>query len=185
MRKYDINICKCGRIHAVREEDVNNAIINNKEIMLICGGCGNIKRIGADNYGDGYSMYTINVSANNDNNTATFDTSIFAVNDNKKAVDKIIYSEGYKVYMKTGYYANTYYNGIFEDTTSPDFTDIMNYRTSATEMRQFIDKYYKDRRTVNMKIMLREIPEDVLEELSGYYIDSFDWTDTKFDKWCQ
>ena len=47
---------------------------------------------------------------------------------------------------------------------------------------EFIEKYHKDRSTVNMNQLISSIPEDVLEELSNYWIEGLDWTGTKYQK---
>ena len=39
-RKYDMRICKCGRIHMVDEDKLERALKNNKNLLLVCGGCG-------------------------------------------------------------------------------------------------------------------------------------------------
>ena len=46
----------------------------------------------------------------------------------------------------------------------------------------FIDKYNHDRTTVNMDRFINETPDDILAELSTYYIDGLDWKGTKFEK---
>ena len=48
VRKYDMNICKCGRIHMVDEDKVTKALENDKNLLLICAGCGAAKLIGGD-----------------------------------------------------------------------------------------------------------------------------------------
>lgn len=45
---YDIRICQCGRIHMVTNEKINNALQENKDLLLICAGCGKAILIGAD-----------------------------------------------------------------------------------------------------------------------------------------
>lgn len=47
-RKYDIRICKCGRIHAIPNERIKNALNADKNFLLICAACGNATLIGAD-----------------------------------------------------------------------------------------------------------------------------------------
>ena len=48
MSKYDVRICGCGHIHFVPNEMIDEAIDNNKNVLLICGGCGQATMIGAD-----------------------------------------------------------------------------------------------------------------------------------------
>lgn len=47
-RKYDIRICKCGRIHAIPNERIEKALDADKNFLLICAACGNATLIGAD-----------------------------------------------------------------------------------------------------------------------------------------
>ena len=46
-KKYDIRICKCGRIHAIPKEKIERAIDENKNFFLICASCGKGTLIGA------------------------------------------------------------------------------------------------------------------------------------------
>ena len=48
MRKYDMRICKCGRIHMIEMDKLDEALHNNKNLLLICAGCGKATNIGAD-----------------------------------------------------------------------------------------------------------------------------------------
>lgn len=45
-RKYDMRICKCGRIHMVPNEKIEKALKNNRNLLLICAGCGTATLIG-------------------------------------------------------------------------------------------------------------------------------------------
>lgn len=47
-RKYDIRICKCGRIHAIPNERIEKALDADKNFLLICAACGNATLIGAN-----------------------------------------------------------------------------------------------------------------------------------------
>lgn len=49
------------------------------------------------------------------------------------------------------------------------------------EIMSFIDIYQKERMTVNMNRFIKETPDDILKEVSGYYIEGFNWTGTKFE----
>ena len=46
--KYDIRICKCGRIHAIPNERIEKALDADKNFLLICAACGNATLIGAN-----------------------------------------------------------------------------------------------------------------------------------------
>jgi hypothetical protein len=106
MRNYDLHICKCGRIHMVSEEKINNALMVNKDLLVICAGCGKAIKIGADIEEDWfepdkdcYMMYTKDVT---DNEDISFTSKSFETTEEEKGISEIIYSQGYKVPMKTG-----------------------------------------------------------------------------------
>lgn len=67
-KKYRLMICNCGRIHLISTEQINNSIYDNKDLMVICGGCGKVTILGADkdqnDYIDGrtYFLYTHELS---------------------------------------------------------------------------------------------------------------------------
>jgi arsenate reductase-like glutaredoxin family protein len=50
------------------------------------------------------------------------------------------------------------------------------------EVKQFIKDYNHDRTTVNMERFTRETPDEILEELSNYWIKAFNWKGTKYEK---
>lgn len=134
MSKYDMRICKCGRIHMVLKEKIKNAVENNKNLLLICGGCGSIEVIGADVQPDWvepdkncYMMYTTDFSPYKD---AIISISDFDPTNRHKGIDEIIYSHGLKVPMKTGEYATSYSGGWFADMICPDF-----WKSSAQILR--------------------------------------------------
>ena len=185
-RKYDIRICKCGRIHAVSNKKIEKALENNKNFLLICAACGNAVLIGAnvtpdwvDPSRDCYEMYAGSFSPYKDK---TINEDTFKGNEKEKAVEEILYSHGFKVPMKTGQYATDYFNGRFSDRWYPDFYKIQRNDITAKEIMDFIDEYTHDRTTVSMNRFINETPDDVLEELSNYYIKGLDWKGTKFEK---
>lgn len=187
MSKYDMRICNCGRIHMIDMEKIDTVCKANKDLLLICAGCGKAVLIGANIESDWfdptkncYFMYTRDFSPYNDFiiNSCTFEES----GDNKKAIDEIIYSHGYKVPMNTGQYATDYSDGRFSDRWYPDFYKIQRVDITVPEIMKFIDEYSHARTTVNMKRFISQTPEDVLEEISRYWIEGFDWTGTKWEQ---
>lgn len=48
MRKYDINVCKCGVIHAIPNEKIEKALKKQKPLLTICGNCGVASLRGGD-----------------------------------------------------------------------------------------------------------------------------------------
>ena len=63
----EVRVCSCGRIHVFPKNKIDNAIYNNKELLLVCGGCGSRTVIGADYHAEGaygfeapcYDMYSL------------------------------------------------------------------------------------------------------------------------------
>ena len=184
--KYDLSICSCGRIHMIPEYKIDEAISKTKELLVICGGCGRAVKYGADvvpdldnSDEDCYEMYSVDFSSYEDK---VINTDTFKGNEKEKAVEEILYSHGIKVPMKTGQYATDYFNGRFSDRWYPDFYKIQRTDITVKEIMDFIDKYNHDRTTVNMDRFINETPDDILAELSTYYIDGLDWKGTKFEK---
>lgn len=185
-RKYDIRICKCGRIHAIPNEKIEKALEADKNFLLICAACGNATLIGADispdlvdPSKDCYEMYSGDFSLYEDK---VINTDAFKGNEKEKAIEEIFYSHGIKVPMKTGQYATDYFNGIFSDRWYPDFYKIQRTDITVNEIMDFIDEYIHDRTTVNMNRFINETPDDILDELSNYLIDGLNWKGTKFEK---
>lgn len=184
MSKYNMRICKCGRIHMIDNARIDQALESNKNLLLICAGCGNATVIGADiqpDYYDStkisYNMYSFALSEHKDK---TIDMSDFECT-NRKAIDIIIYSHGYKVPMMTGMYATDYLSGTFSDRWYPDFYKIQRKNITVDEIMKFIDKYNSDRTTVNMARFINETPEDIIEEISHYSIKGLNFKGTKYE----
>ena len=156
---------------------------DNKNLLLICAGCGSATLIGADIEPDWdepdkdcYMMYASDFSNYQD---VSIHASDFDKTANSKGIEEIYYSHGLKVPMMTGQYATDYFNGRFSDRWYPDFYQRKDI--TVEEIMQFIDEYRHDRTTVNMNQFIQQTPEDMLTEISCYIIDSFDWSGTKFE----
>lgn len=185
-RKYDIRICGCGRIHAIPKEKIDEVLENNKEFLLICAACGYTTLIGADiatNWNDPakkcYEMYTRSFSLYENRE---INDNIFKGSETEKAVGKILYSHGVKVPMKTGRYATDFSCGRFSDRCSPDFSRIRRCDVTVKEVTDFIEEYMDNRTTVNMNRFINETPDDILQELSSYWIEGLNWEGTKYWK---
>lgn len=184
-RKYDMRICKCGRIHMIPNEKLNKALEVNKNLLLMCGGCGAGTLIGADIEPDWnepdkecYMMYSSSFSDYEDTSIAVSD---FESNEYHEGISEIIYSHGLKVPMMTGQYATDYFNGKFSDRWYPDFYKIQRSDITVKEIMDFIEEYKHDRCTVNMDRFIRQTPEDMLEKISHYMIEGLDWKGTKWE----
>jgi hypothetical protein len=182
MKKHlRLKICSCGRLHFYDQNRVDEAITNNKEVIFVCG-CGRITKWGAseefDYFGDGKMCY--NVYSEEIKSPTTWNSKTFTETDGKKAISEIIYSPGKKVMMKTGYYASAYVNDEFEDMLYPDFWKIEKNNITPNEVLNWIEEHRRDRKTVNMNWLLRELTEEEAMLLhSSYYIKAFDWSKTK------
>lgn len=184
-QKYDIRFCKCGRIHATPIKKLDNALEKNKNVLLICAGCGKATLIGADiepNWNepdkDCYMMYSGDFFVYENKSITSSD---FESTESYKGIEEIIYSHGIKVPMMTGQYATDYFNGRFLDRWYPDFYKIQRNDITVKEIMAFINEYLHDRTTVNMQCFINETPEDVLKEISHYFVDGFNWKGTKYE----
>ena len=170
MKKFDIHVCTCGRIHAIPIETVRTNVLDNgpdnKDIALVCDNCKKIVIIGAT-YGynlecefddcdiepeDTYDNYSYEHMLSADYlDTIEFD---------KPTV--IIHSEGITVPMMNGFAANSYdrFGGFYNCTSQ-----VLNTLSHIVNMPQFVN----------------ENSDDVLESISSYMIEGLDWTGTKFD----
>lgn len=183
--KYDMRICKCGRIHMIDYNKLDKALENNKNLLLICGGCGNATLIGADITADWddpdgncYMIYSNNFSLYGNKSITAND---FKSTEECKGIEEIIYSHGLTVPMMTGMNATDFDNGNFFDRWHPDFWKIQRNNITVEEIMDFIDKYMHDRTTVDMNRFIHETPEDMLEEISRYSIDGLNWKGTKWE----
>lgn len=184
-REYDMKICKCGRIHMVPDDKVEKALEANKNLLLVCAGCGAATLIGANidldwNEADKdcYMMYSGDFSSHRD---VSIHASDFDKTEDSKGIEEIYYSHGLKVPMMTGQYATDYFNGRFSDRWYPDFYKIQRKDITVEEIMKFIDEYTHDRTTVNMSRFIQQTPEDMLNKISDYMIEGFDWKGTKFE----
>lgn len=187
MRKYDVRICSCGRIHFVPNKDIDDAIESDRELWLVCGGCGKTTRIGADIEHDwlsddpeaiAYNMYSF------DHDSYQLTAESFNATDTHKGIYKVIHSVGKRPVMMTGMKATHYFApaGRFEDNWYPDLYKIERNDITKEEVFQFIEQWNKDRLTVNMNALLRTLTEEECEALSGYAIEGLDWRGTKYEK---
>lgn len=189
MKKLEARICKCGRIHFYSNEMLSQLLEEEKELMLICSGCGNVTRIGADiepaiffdEDADPeeivYNMYATHseqeeIGPEDFNKDLMFEAG-------KRTIGKILIDEGVRVYMKTGYTADYYGNNGFSDFGS-NFDRIKQYAT-LEELEQDMNEYDKLRHEVRMQTLLRELTDDQAETLSSYLIHGLDWSGTKWE----
>jgi len=161
MEKYDVRFCSCGRVHFINQEKVNQAIENEKQVLVICNNCGNSFVIGADKSYDEYLDQEIY-------NMYSFGMRDTEVNDLSK-IDSIVFTAGEQIRMMTGG-AATYQGDCFIDweTKKPDNISI--------------GEWGKMQKTVNTQHTINWIKdEDKLEQMSNYVV-GIDWKGTKYEK---
>lgn len=189
MRKYDMRICGCGRIHMIPVEKVDNAIHANKNLGVICGGCGSILAIGADAHPDWnepektcYDMYSFDVNLNEVHQSIEITPEAFTTGIlNMKPFSELWYDLGIKVPMMTGEYARSHFGDHFCDMWWPDWYKVQRSDVTVEDFQKFIADYTHNQRTVNMDRFIHETPDEYLEEISHYWIKAFDWRGTKYD----
>lgn len=182
----EMKICKCGRIHLIPEEKINNALEKDKNFVLICANCGQGFVIGADIEPDWnnpekdcYMMYSYDLSKGISITKESFNEN---ETEHKKGIEEIYYSDGIKVPMMTRNYATNYFCGVFIDKLCPDFYKIQKQNITKKEIMDFIEKWEKDSVMVNMDRFIEENKEDDLKEISRYLIKGFNWKGTKFER---
>ena len=159
-KKYEVYFCSCGRVHFVDSEKLGNAIVNEKEILVICNNCGNSFVEGADKEEydgeEGYMMYSRSIR----------DTEI---NDTSK-IDSIVFTPGEKVFMMTGREATYYGNSTFIDWETKKLDNVTDEEWK--KIREIVDV----ERTINL---IRD--DNKLSNMSNY-VTGIDWKGTKFEK---
>ena len=158
--KYEVYFCSCGRVHFVDSEKLNDAIVNEKEILVVCNNCGNSFIEGADkeeyNGEEGYMMYSRSMR----------DTEI---NDTSK-IDSIVFTSGEHVRMMTGGEATYHGNDIFIDynTVKPSHITTVEWEVL--------------RKTVNVQHTINWIRDDNKLDQMSNYLTGINWKDTKYEK---
>lgn len=166
--------CTCGHIHIVSDEQIDKAIANNKDHLLICAACGASYAIGADYAGPdgGYYMHRYELKEE-----VLFPDNI------KERFSEVVYSKGYEVPMKSCYSANYYFDGRFSDERAVTTNEIKH--RMIQDQISFVEAFKrinKDRGTVNMELFIRWTPDSVLKRLCSYHIKGFNWHGTEYDK---
>lgn len=159
-RKFEVRICKCGCIHFIPWKDIDDAIESGKEFLFICNRCGTALRYGADDYFDeGKALYCYPL----DEGEITKDRY-------EKQFTKILYSEGVRVPMKTGQYADFYDGSVFYDCQPCRWSSkLYEYRT-IEEVREYYHKQTELAKQVNIDRLMDKLDDDKREALSHYYI---------------
>ena len=187
-RKYSMRICKCGHIHMVPEAKIDAAIKNDKVLMLVCRTCGDIQYIGADKTYDWfeegnkpvYNMFSC--EAKHDNFSIGQECFITDGESGGRGINEILFSTGLKVPMLSGEFASQFFYDRFYDNWYPEFNELTKPGITEKEIQEFIDKFHKNRSTVNMERFIKDTPDEYLREISGYIVRAFDWKGTKYER---
>lgn len=184
----EVRVCSCGRIHVFPKNKIENAIYNNKELLLVCGGCGSRTVIGADYRAEGaygfeepcYDMYSFTLDS-------TFSITADFKTPTRHEISEILFNNGIRVPMMTGEYAGQYTSCVgFSDIWFPDMYAIEASETTMEDVAAFIAKYRKDRKTVNMNRLINENNNpEILKAISSRLIEGLNWKDTPYDNWWQ
>lgn len=170
----ELIFCKCGHIHVVSDEQIDKAIADNKDHLLICASCGASHAVGADYAGsdEGYYMHRYGLKE-----------EVMSPDNIKERFSAVVYSKGYEVPMKNGYSANYYFNGRFSDERAVTTNEIKHRMfQDRIQFEEAFERINNDRHAVNMKLLIRRTPDSVLKRLCSYHIEGFNWRGTEYDE---
>lgn len=172
--KYEIRICRCGRIHFFPREKLHN-VTGEKSFLLICSGCGESMIYGYMDIG-GELIYRPHL---------TYDT--LCINEGMQSQTtkffEILIDAGIKVPMMSDHDA-TYYNPYsgFYDTSCHNMW--LRSLHSDTKGDLTCDgKSIKERHTVDRKMFFERamLYPGLLRQLAESRCTGFDWTGTRYD----
>lgn len=180
MTKHYLKICSCGKIHMIPNEKIDHAIKHDKNLLLICGSCGAATIIGAEEEQFGHTtVYKIYSSDAFINNIENINISDFMSLGGKKGIIEIIYDKGIKVPMKNGEYATSYFGDKFHNSSRLSMYEIQQHKDDIVD---FYSTYIRNCGIVDMRRFINENSDEILSELSTYYIGGFNWEGTKYEK---
>ena len=193
--KYEVRFCSCGTIHFIPEDKVDKALHEDKELLWICGRCGQATRIGADrepNWVDDssdapkeiFNMYSMSLNPNMFKESIVITPESFNTTKSQKGFSEIFYSSGITVPMMSGNYAKMHnpYGEYFLDIWWPDWYKIERSDITKEEIIQFIEKYKEDCKTVNMARFIRETQKEYLDILVRMWTKEFNWDGTEYEE---
>ena len=185
MKKYDMHICRCGKLHMVPLSAISIALEHEKILLVICADCGEATIIGADKMisnNDNKTSYILYKNDFSPYESVSITKNDFSGETHAKAISEIYYSYGIKVPMMNGYYATEYRCGVFRDgKTWTNLYEIDRANVSAEDVQEFIKKERENSRTVNMQRLIKENTDEIIKEISSYFIKGFNWKGTKYE----
>lgn len=177
--KYQLYFFSNGRVVFVPEEDISNAIKQEKEILVICNAWsgGYAIAIGANEM---YDEYYFGVDENGNSNKG-YEMYTYEVKDEEFTSEqlskfyKIIVSSGEKIYMESGDQANYYDGGAFIDwdTKEEEVKDRLSFKKNKKEITTD-EEILKVRKTVDslttVRLMDSKDKEEKVKTLIAYGI---------------
>lgn len=169
----EARVCKCGRIHFI-DDTVDKAIREDKEVLLVCGHCGTMTRIGADveenrfwkedgSPKKSYLMYSIEVR-----DSTKINNNDVRIDETSKEIFAILYSKGTPVPMKTGYYADSYRGGQFVDTCFPETgMQVLLNNGTIEDIREFYNGWLERRQQVNWGLFMKSLSPEEQKLVNG------------------
>ena len=198
MRKH-VRVCCCGTIHFVNEDIIDAAIVEDKNIIFICGQCGRATVVGADRILNEYKekeddpdyafdMYSFKLERNCNSKGMETETIINedilqnGLSKNGKPIYAVVYDPGKIVFMETGYRATNYFGNCgFEDMSYPDFSLYGDLHKSREEIEKMFKDYHKKRHIVRMHSLISSLTDDENELLAKSRIKGLDYSGTKWE----
>lgn len=161
MNNYISQFFNNGRIAVVPTKDFDEAIKQNKEILIFCGGWsgGYACAIGANklfypNLGECWEMYSYSIKE-----------ETFSAEDMQKFY-KVVVTDGIKVYMKTGEPATSYF-GDFADWS----TSFEKFKQSYIYDNETNEDFEKMRFAVDVEKTRRMLNNpEIWESIQGYFL---------------
>ena len=161
MNTYISQFFNNGRIAVIPTKDFDEAIEQNKEILIFCGGWsgGYACAIGANksfhhNFGECWDMYSYSVNE-----------ETFSAEDMQK-FHKVVVTDGIKVYMKTGEPATSYF-GDFADWS----TSFEKFKQSYIYNNETKEDFEKMRFAVDVEKTRRMLNNpEIWESIQGYFL---------------
>ena len=161
MNTYISQFFNNGRIAVIPTKDFDEAIKQNKEILIFCGGWsgGYACAIGANksfhhNLGECWGMYSYDVK-----------NETFSAEDMQKFY-KVVVTDGIKVYMKTGEPATSYF-GDFADWS----TSFEKFKQSYIYNNETKEDFEKMRFAVDVEKTRRMLNNpEIWESIQGYFL---------------
>ena len=161
MNTYISQFFNNGRIAVIPTKDFDEAIKQNKEILIFCGGWsgGYACAIGASksfhhNFGECWDMYSYSVKEE------TFST------EDMQKFHKVVVTDGIKVYMKTGEPTTSYF-GDFADWS----TSFEKFKQSYIYNNETEEDFEKMRFAVDVEKTRRMLNNpEIWESIQGYFL---------------